>query len=341
MRNLILSLIIIPILCTACYWREEIDNPYPLPEQHSEYKSKLYYTTTDDLPVTLNNDRTFGIDILDMSYENGQGVITFDGIARRVGARAFEGCENLKSVTLPDSTRVIDNRAFAFCTNLEEVRLCDSLMAINREAFAQCTSLTSITIPKRVEEVGDNAFAKCHNLREFCGNHASHDGKAVVIDGKMVAFAPFGIEEYTLPNDINAVGDWVFHLCANIRKITIPDSVKSVGIGAFGWCTSLEEITFGEGIEDIADEALRDCLALQSIYLKTKTPPHITRSSISTFNYETYDYEYLGCNIYVPTDVINTYTTAEQWSNYAQYIKGYDSDSDATRYSTICCRVTN
>lgn len=324
MKNSILSLIVAPLLCIACCRLGDTEDQYPLPEPHPEYKSKLYYTTTDRLPVTLNNDRTFGIDILEMSYEDGQGVIIFDGIARRVGARAFEGCENLKSVTLPDSTRVIDNRAFAFCSSLEEVRLCDSLMGINREAFAQCTSLSSITIPKRVETVGENAFVLCENLSEFCGNHASHDGRALVIDGVMVAFAPYGVEEYVLPDNIKAIGNWAFHQCTNIRNITIPDSVKSVGIGAFGWCTSLEEITFGEGVEDIADEALRDCLALQSIYLKTQTPPHITRSSISTFNYETYDYEYLGCNIYVPTNAINAYTSAEQWSEYATYIKGYD-----------------
>ena len=325
MRNLIFSLMVAPLLCTACYWHEPIDAPkYPTPEQHPEYQSKLYYTTTDGEPIVLNNNKTFGIEVLDISYEDGLGVITFDGIARRVGARAFEGCETLKSVTLPDSTRIIDNRAFAFCTNLEEVTLCDSLMAINREAFAQCQSLTSVTIPKRVEDIDENAFVRCDNLREFCGDLASQDGRALVIDGTMVAFAPYGIEEYRLPSDIEALGNWVFHLCGSIRALTISNSVKSIGIGAFGYCSSLEEITFGEGIENIADEALRDCLALQSIYLKTKTPPHITHSSISTFNYDTYDYEYLGCDIYVPNDAVSTYTTAEQWSEYAAYIKGYD-----------------
>ena len=35
-------------------------------------------------------------------------------------------------------------------------------------------------------------------------------------------------------------------------------------------------------------------------------------------------YEPIGCTIYVPTESVDAYKAAEYWSEYADYIVGYD-----------------
>lgn len=309
------------VLCTACWWIEPIDDTYPDSEQSAEYKSKLYYTTTDGDSITPKNLQSFGIDILDMSYENGQGVITFDGIARRIGNGAFKDCDNLKSITLPDSIRVVGIGAFENCINLEEVNLPDSLIGIQREAFAWCTKLSEMTIPRRVEIVEGSAFIKCTELRAFKGSHASKDGRTLIIDGSVVAFASAGVEEYNISEEATAVADESFMACENLRRVVISDNVTTIGNSTFAWCYGLEEVTLGKGIVDIGAEAFRDCLALNGIYIETPTPPSIMISSFSSFNYEEYCYDFLGCDIFVPEGAVEAYNSAEVWSNYAPYTK--------------------
>ncbi|MBO5820905.1 MAG: leucine-rich repeat protein, partial [Alistipes sp.] len=119
MKRLLLYFMLLPILCTSC-WYLEYEDPYPS-VPHPDYKSVMYYTTTDGLPINITNPDSFGIDIIEMTYADGEGTITFDGIARHIGYKAFSECENLKSVILPDSIRIIDDNAFYRCTNLDSI----------------------------------------------------------------------------------------------------------------------------------------------------------------------------------------------------------------------------
>ena len=59
----------------------------------------------------------------------------------------------------------IGGNAFDSCTSLKTVRLPDSTKLIGWEAFSGCTSLTSITIPKRVTSLGAGVFRGCTSLK--------------------------------------------------------------------------------------------------------------------------------------------------------------------------------
>lgn len=71
---------------------------------------------------------------------------------------AFEGCDRLLSVTLPDSLREIGPRAFYDCTRLESIRLPQGLRSIGEEAF-RGTAIQELTLPPELESVGVMAFA--------------------------------------------------------------------------------------------------------------------------------------------------------------------------------------
>lgn len=72
---------------------------------------------------------------------------------------AFQNCNSLKKVTLPQNMNVIPAGAFMYCFNLEIVLFPQNLSQINTSAFAFCYKL-GFTLPKTVSAMG-SAFLGC------------------------------------------------------------------------------------------------------------------------------------------------------------------------------------
>ena len=79
----------------------------------------------------------------------------------------FFSCEELVSVSIPDSVTAIEAEAFAFCSALTRISLPHSITTIGDHAFSGCSSLTEITIPAGVEYFGKKAFASCTALTDI------------------------------------------------------------------------------------------------------------------------------------------------------------------------------
>ena len=76
---------------------------------------EIRYTSTDGEIVVPDRADAFGVNILSNSYENGQGVITFDGDITSIGNYAFYDCITLTSITIPDSVTEIGDSIFYCC----------------------------------------------------------------------------------------------------------------------------------------------------------------------------------------------------------------------------------
>ena len=100
-------------------------------------------------------------DYLGAFYNSKFTKATIGGYFPSIGAYAFYGCDNLKSVVILEGVESIMNNAFTDCSYLSSVVFPESLASIGGSAFAGCKSLTSIDIPKNVTEIESAAFDGC------------------------------------------------------------------------------------------------------------------------------------------------------------------------------------
>jgi len=102
-------------------------------------------------------------------YTGSGGDVTIPGTldgktVTVIGDRAFQDCDTLTGVTLPDSVTNIEEDAFTDCTGLTNVWLGAGVRTIGEDAFDSCTALTGIVIPDSVVSLGVDAFIMCGGM---------------------------------------------------------------------------------------------------------------------------------------------------------------------------------
>ena len=131
------------------------------------------------LPETVDGYRLIRIGDKAFEDDNVVKTIVLPNTMRSVGDRAFSKCGSLEEVDL-GMTELLGDSAFLSCTKLKTVGGGEHLSRIGKSAFRDCTALSSIELSYTVRRIGENAFYNCTALRtielpdeiEFIGSHA-------------------------------------------------------------------------------------------------------------------------------------------------------------------------
>lgn len=163
------------------------------------------------------------------SVEIGAGAPTFWG--------TFEGCENLKEVTVSPKNRTSELGSYVFkgCKSLEYVEF-PVVVTLRGELFEGCSSLKSVYFKKLTRIDGTATFKDCTSLEEI---------------------------DFPRANVTN--GYELFRGCSSLRRVNMPQ-LSSVGSRMFLDCISLEEVNI-PGATTIGSEAFKGCLSLREFDL--------------------------------------------------------------------------
>ena len=148
----------------------------------------------------------------------------------------------------------------------------DGMTNIGDYAFWNCYNLTSLTIGQNVSNIGNYALYGCFALTEInvaSGNStfSSENGVLYNTDKTTLIQYPIGKTEgtYTIPSNVNRIGNTAFSYSPNLASVSIPGSVTNIGVEAFSYCTALNAVSFQEGVTTIDYAAFGECSSLQSI----------------------------------------------------------------------------
>lgn len=204
-------------------------------------------------------DKTCRINPVDKSAIRGavfipSEVVTAGGLKLRVveiHSGAFESCEDMTSVVIPEGVATIDMFAFANCTGLTTVTLPNSVTKIEAAAFMGCHGLTTAILGSGVAEIEPLAFSYCSRLKEFAvdGSNAKYMGSEGVlfdITQKSIVCCGAGMTgDITLSNVVEVIWHGAFAGCDKLTSVSIPSSVETIEAGAFDGCTALKKIVVG------------------------------------------------------------------------------------------------
>ena len=225
--------------------------------------NEIWYTAT--AKVEPYDKTVFGATYVSNEWnsETGKGVITFEGDVTKIEDYAFYECDSLTSVTIPDSVTTIEDYAFYYCYRLTSVTIGNSVTTIGECVFESCESLTSVTIPDSVTMIGYGAFMGCDSLKEFKGKFAADNGRCLIMDNTIIAYAEASGTTYTIPDSVTTIGNGAFDGCDSLTSVTIPDNVTTIGEWAFQGCESLTSVTIPDSVTTIGYGAFADCDSLK------------------------------------------------------------------------------
>lgn len=186
---------------------------------------------------------------------------------------AFNGCESLRSVSVPDTITVIEDYSFYGCKNLEEIRIPKNVVNIGFQAFWGCASLTELSIPAGTTDIEQFAFEGCSSLQgisvaEDNPNYKDEDGILFDREGKTLILYPSAREDsdYVIPDGCTRIEDYAFIGNTHLKSVDM-SHITELGEDAFYYCTSLEAAEVPAGIEELDGSVFGNCTSLRSVKL--------------------------------------------------------------------------
>ena len=194
---------------------------------------------------------------------NAMQELTLPDTVTKIGTEAFFYCSFTK-INLPLSLKIIGNRAF-FCNRLNELTLPQGLSTIAEQAFFSSKNLTEVTIPKSVTSLAANAFGDCQKLTRITvekGNTEFSDDNGVLLNADQTELlsCPAGrTETYVVPSTVTAIHSAAFYTCYNLQGIVLPKKLKTIGNAAFSYCASVEAMEVPPSVTSIGSNAFQSC----------------------------------------------------------------------------------
>ena len=95
---------------------------------------------------------------------------TFGNRVEHIPAFLCYDMKKLATLQFPSTLKVIGESAFESCESLKYVAIPDQVTTIHNWAFAWCLGLTQVTFGERLQQIGSGAFCDCTSIKEMISN---------------------------------------------------------------------------------------------------------------------------------------------------------------------------
>lgn len=266
-----------------------------------------------------------------LSHTNISTIILPDK-TKCIERAAFEKCEKLVTVRIPNKVKTIESFAFQ-ATGLTSIIIPDSVESIGSHVFARCLNLVNAVIGDGLKATGMFTFSKCINLQavqlgreleliecgafEYCIRlpFITFPNKLQsILDSAFLSCESLSSFKFSFPDSLESIGNYSFSECSNLKTVYIGDNIQYLGRRAFGTCKGLETLVLSENVAWIECNAFAECKELKYIYCKRKTPPSILRKNW-------YGSKRKNLNLYVPKGCSKIYKEAPGWEYFINIIE--------------------
>lgn len=259
---------------------EEIDEQENDDSQEKQEESSIQNAALGNYMYSQSNGK-----ITITKYYGTEEVVEipteFDGIpVTSIGTSAFQNCETIRRLTIPDGITKISTNAFSGCKNLEELYYNCSLTSMGTTPFLNCSALRTIYIGEKVSNIAINANNNCYGtavetfvVDENNSNYASKDGVLYSKreDGKYdLQLYPIAKKEesFTVSTDVKCVKKYAISGNSYLKEIIIDSSDFEMNtLYALYNLGSLEKLTLQGTYKYVSGNYVSSCENLSELYL--------------------------------------------------------------------------
>lgn len=237
--------------------------------------------------------------VIDNNYKGNVTIpatIEHDGRTYNVTAiaeKTFYNCNELTSVSLPNSITTIGTRCFENCSRLTHVVLPNSITSLGEKCFQNCSSLTKMELPNSITTLGTRCFENCSKLSYV-----------------------------VLPNGITSLPDVCFSGCRALKYIEMPENLESVGMLCFFNCYSLKALSFPASVKYLGTELFDGTSLIDIEFVNpAKELDNYIVGALLGESEGTWRGVY-NCTLHIPTKLIAEYKEKNGWKSFKAITDG-------------------
>ncbi len=277
--------------CLSNYYSEKKQNFYISPNNPTmKADGSAFYTLADD---GWRLQKAYGDDFFSYNNlgQNGNASYTVAPQTTAIAAGAFQGCQNLAQIILPDSLQIIEEEAFYNCENLKSIKLPAGLTKIGYKAF-NGTNITSFELHAGLTEIGAGAFITGSEW-----NSQNTAPRSIQVDSENPWFY-VDMSCKSLLRRLEGGGSLLHTYFGNDDLVNLPEAVTEIAPLAF--CDSIvQEVHLPASIVAIGENAFQNCFQLKRLCVHFAQPEndvshaviYIPAQNVDNDD-EDYDYDY-------------------------------------------------
>ena len=273
-------------------------------------QTQLRYTTSDGKIIT---NGIFDAPIISNVYENGEGVITFDGSLRQV--LAFVSSK-LVSVTFPESVEELADSAMCGCDNLRKVVIGSNVKKMGYAIFEWSGDVVNGLEVEVNSPIGNNSFALSNITKVVCGSGVTSIGDEAFLYSRDLSVVKFD-------EGLKTIGKKAFS-STGLLTIKLPNSLETIGDDAFEYCRTLVMVVIGnkDGVcrfKEFGSLVFYDSVVATLVCYATN-PPKYGDYMLYQDSDDGMSLEPTTCVIFVPQNSWSKYRSAAGWKAHSMYI---------------------